>query len=88
MAAWTAVDVGCGWRWRELEVTVPSPMPRELDLLAVSVNLCKAKVAVTVLAPFMVTVQVGPDTVSHPVQPVWTDPAAAVAVSVTTVPAS
>jgi hypothetical protein len=70
----------------ELEVTVPSPMPRGLDLLTVSVNLCKAKVAVTVLAPFMVTVQVGPDTVSHPVQPLCRDPAAAIAVSVTTVP--
>jgi hypothetical protein len=71
----------------ELEVTVPLPVRRR-DFVTVSVKVCKAKVAVTLLAAFMVTVQVGPDTVSHPVQPVWTDPAAAVAVSVTTVPAS
>ena len=71
----------------ELEVTVPLPVRRR-DFVTVSVNVCKAKVAVTVLAALMVTVQIGPDAVSHPVQPVWTDPAAAVAVSVTTVPAS
>jgi len=71
----------------ELEVTVPLPR-RRLDFLTESVNVCTAKVAVTVLAAFMVTVQVAPDAVSHPVQPVWTDPAAAVAVSVTTVPTS
>jgi hypothetical protein len=71
----------------ELEVTVPLPS-RRLDFLTESVNVWTTKVAVTVLAAFMVTVQVAPDAVSHPVQPVWTDPAAAVAVSVTTVPTS
>jgi hypothetical protein len=69
----------------ELEVTVPPPR-RRLDFLTLSVNVCTAKVAVTVLAALMVTVQVEPEIVSHPLQPVWTDPAAGAAVSVTTVP--
>ena len=72
----------------EVEVTVPSPTPRGLALLTVSLNFCKAKVAVTVLAALIVTVQLEPDALSHPVQPVSTDPVAAAAVSVTIVPVS
>ena len=45
-----------------------------------------SKVAVTVLAAFMVTVHVAPETVSHPLQPANVDPPAALAVSVTLVP--
>jgi hypothetical protein len=71
----------------ELEVTVPPPR-RRLDFLTLSVNICTAKVAVTVLAARMVTVQVVPDTVSHPLQPARADPATGAAVSVTTVPVS
>ena len=42
--------------------------------------------AVTDLAAFIVTVHADPLTASHPLQPTKTDPAAAVAVSVTVVP--
>src|SRR5438093_1279723 len=42
--------------------------------------------AVTDLAAFMVTVQVVPETVSHPLQPVKMDPVAGLAVRVTGVP--
>jgi hypothetical protein len=45
-------------------------------------------VAVTDLAAFMVTVQVAPETVSHPLQLVKLDPVAGVAVRVTSVPLS
>ncbi|HYS08404.1 MAG TPA: hypothetical protein VEP66_06655 [Myxococcales bacterium] len=45
-------------------------------------------VAVTDLAAFIVTVQVAPETESHPVQLVKLDPVAGVAVKVTTVPTS
>jgi hypothetical protein len=71
----------------ELEVTVPLPT-RRLALLTVRVNVCRAKEAVTDLAAFIVTVQVAPETVSHPLQPVCVDPVAGVAVRVTTVPLS
>jgi hypothetical protein len=43
-------------------------------------------VAVTDRAALTVTVQVAPDVVLHPVQPVRIDPEAATAVSVTDVP--
>jgi hypothetical protein len=43
---------------------------------------------VTVLAAFIVTVHVVPETVSHPLQPANVDPLAALAVSVTFVPLS
>ena len=66
-----------------LELTVPLPVP---VLLTVSTKLEESKVAVTVLAAFIVTVHVGPDTVSHPLQPAKVDPPAALAVSVTLVP--
>ncbi|HLQ22814.1 MAG TPA: hypothetical protein VK132_06400 [Gemmatimonadales bacterium] len=70
----------------EVEVTVPPPTPSGLALVTVSVNFWTANVAVAALAALIVTLQVGPDAESHPVQPVRTEPAAAVAVSVTTVP--
>lgn len=70
----------------EVEVTVPPPRPTVPDFDTVRVNFWTANAAVTVLAALIVTLQVGPDAESHPVQPVRTEPAAAVAVSVTTVP--
>jgi hypothetical protein len=72
----------------EVEVTVPLPRPRELVLLTESVNVCRVKVAVTDLAAFMFTVHVAPETESHPVQRVYEDPVAGVAVRVTAVPLS
>jgi len=45
-------------------------------------------VAVTALAAFIVAVQVTPETVSHPLQPVKMDPVAGLAVRVTGVPLS
>jgi len=53
-------------------------------LLIVSTGLKKP--AVIDLAPFMVTVQVAPETESHPLHPVNVDPSRGVAVRVTTVP--
>jgi len=65
-------------------VTVPDPVPA---LLTVSVNVCSAKVAVTVCAALIVTVQVLPVPVqTPPLQPVNVEPAAGVAVNVTAVP--
>ena len=69
----------------EVEVTVPLPVSK-FDLLTCKGKVCSVNVAVTVLAAFMVTVHVAPDTASHPVQAVKLDPTAGVAVSVTTVP--
>jgi hypothetical protein len=71
----------------DVEVTRPFPNPTGLALFTVSGKVL-VNVAVTVLAAFMVTVQVAPETVSHPSQPVNADPLAAVAVKVTTVPTS
>ena len=71
----------------ELEVTVPLPVWRRV-FWTVRVNLCTVKVAVTDLAALMVTVQVAPETVSHPLQLVKSDPVAGVAVRVTTLPLS
>jgi len=51
----------------ELEVTVPLPV-KSLALLTVMGNVCRVKMAVTDLAAFMFTVQVLPDTESHPFQ--------------------
>jgi len=65
-----------------LEVTVPLPSP---PLLTVRVKR-SLNVAVTVRADDIVTVHVGPATVSHPLQPVNVDPEMAVAVSVTELP--
>ena len=65
-----------------LEVTVPVPSP---DLPAVSVKVWMAKPAVADRAAVMVTVQAAPETESHPLQPVKSEPTAGVAVSVTTV---
>jgi hypothetical protein len=51
----------------ETEVTVPFPRrPNKPALLTVRGNVCKVKVTVTDLAEFMVTVQVVPETESHP----------------------
>jgi hypothetical protein len=63
-------------------VTVPEPAPARLT---VSANDCRAKVAVTELAAFIVTVH-APVPVHAPLQPVNVAPAAGVAVSVTAVP--
>jgi hypothetical protein len=66
-----------------LDVTVPLPKP---VLLTLSVNCCNVKVAVTDLAALIVTVQVAPETPSHPLQPPKMELPLAVAVSVTIVP--
>ena len=71
----------------EVEVTVPLPV-KTLVLLTLRAKVWRVKVAVTDLAAPMVTVQVAPETASHPLQPVWVDPAAGAAVRVTTVPLS
>ena len=64
---------------------MPLPVPA---LLTVRMKLCKSKVPVTDRAAFIVTVQVVPEAVSHPVQPMKVEPVAGVAVRVTTVPLS
>ena len=64
-------------------VTVPVPAP---VLLTVRVKLCSAKVAVTVCAALIVTVQVPVPEQPPPLQPVNVEPAAGVAVRVTAVP--
>ena len=68
-----------------LEVTVPLPVP---PLLTVSATpCCRLNVAVTDFGPLpSVTVQVAPETPSHPLQPTKTEPWLGVAVSVTVVP--
>ena len=66
-----------------LEVTVPFPA-----WLTVRVKRCALKVTVTDFAALIVTVQLVPETVSHPLQPVKVDPLAGAAVSVTLVPRS
>ena len=55
-----AVEAGRG-----LEVTLPRPVPP-----LVSVNVGLTKLAVITRSPFSVALQVGPDTASHPLQPV------------------
>ena len=67
-----------------LEVTVPLPMMPVF--LTVRVKRCTAKVALTARAVLMVTLQVVPETVSHPLQPLKMDPLAGLAVRVTVVP--
>lgn len=62
------------------EVTVPRPVP---DLVTVSVGM--VNVAVTDRDALIVTVQVVPDDVSQPFQPVKTEPPTVAAVSVTDV---
>jgi hypothetical protein len=65
------------------DVTVPLPVP---DLVTFSVNVWTVKLAVTVVAAFIVTVQVPVPEQPPPLQPLNVDPPAADAVSVTTVP--
>src|SRR5438093_355575 len=64
-------------------VTVPLPTPA---LLTVSVKDCSAKVAVTVCAALIVTVQVPVPEQPPPLQPEKVEPAAGAAVKVTEVP--
>jgi hypothetical protein len=63
-------------------VTAPLPVP---DLVTVSANIFSAKVAVTLFASLIETVQV-PVPVHAPLQPVNVESFAAAAVSVTLVP--
>jgi len=67
-----------------LEVTVP--LLRIPVLLTERVKVFRLKLAVTARAVLMVTLQVVPKTVSHPLQPAKVEPAAGVAVRVTVVP--
>lgn len=70
-----------------LEVAVTVPLPASTFVLVTeSGNLCSVKVAATDFAAFIVTVQVLPETESHPFQLVKLEPVAGVAVRVTTVP--
>jgi len=66
------------------DVTVPPPEP---DLFTVRVKVCgRSKVAVTVVAAFMVTTQEPAPEQPPPLQPEKVEPPAAAAVKVTTVP--
>jgi hypothetical protein len=69
------------------ELTSPLPLAAPV-LLTVSTNRCSSNVAVTVLAALIVTVQVVPETVSHPPQPARVELPAALAVRIAVVPAS
>ena len=64
---------------------MPVPVPARLT---VRVNRCTLKVAPTVRAALIVTVQVEPTTVSHPFQLPKIDPLAGAAARVTLVPLS
>ena len=70
-----------------LEVTVPLPVPARLTVRVTS-WLDGLNVALTDFAALSVTVQVAPETVSHPLQAFNVDPLPGDAVSVTTVPRS
>ena len=70
-----------------LEVTVPLPVPARLTVRVKS-WLDGLNVALTDFAALSVTVQVAPETVSHPLQPLNVDLLPAAAVSVTLVPRS
>jgi len=71
----------------ELAVTVPFPV-KSLVLVTVRGKVCSVSVALTDFAALSVTIQVGPDVVSHPLQLVKLDPVAGAAIRVTTVPLS
>ena len=63
------------------------PEARRSDvLLTGSTNICKLKLAVIDFAASIVAVQVAPEAASHPPQSANSDPVAACAVRVTTVP--
>jgi hypothetical protein len=70
-----------------LELTLVRGVRRPV-LLTERVKSCRSKVAVTVLALFIVTVHVAPDVASHPIHLAKVDPAAGAAVSVTVLPLS
>ena len=70
-----------------LDVTLPWLAARP-PLFTVSVNRFKSNVALTVVAALTVTVQVAPDTESHPVHPANVDRLSGVGVNVTAVPTS
>jgi hypothetical protein len=69
----------------EVDVTVPLPTPKVLALVTLSSKRCRVKATATDFGPVILTVQVVPETASHPLQP-WVEPVAGAAVSVTTVP--
>ena len=69
------------------ELTLPLPVPARLTV-SVKRWVAGLKMAVIDFAAFMVTVQVVPEGVSHPLQPPKVEPLAALAVSVTLVPLS
>jgi hypothetical protein len=68
-----------------LDVTVPVPVPA---LLTVRLNCCTAKLAVTLVVAFMVTLQVPVPEQPPPLHPLNVDPPLGAAVRVTTVPLS
>ena len=65
-----------------IDITAPVPVPA---LPTVSVARCSVKIAVMDRAVLIVTVQVAPETESHPVHPPKVDFKSAEAVSVTAV---
>ena len=67
-----------------LEVTVP--LLRSPVLVTERVKVCRLKLAVTDLPPFMVTLQVVPETASQPLQKAKVEPEAGVAVRTTVLP--
>jgi len=71
----------------EVAVTVPLPV-RSFVLVTMSGNFFSVKTAATDLDELSVTVQLEPETESHPVQLVKSEPVAGAAVRVTTVPLS
>src|SRR5205809_8140545 len=68
------------------EVTVPLPMPKPLALGTLEVKRVRLKLAVTVRAAIMVTVQVVLATALQPLPPLDTEWVPAVTVRATTVP--
>ena len=66
-----------------LEVTVPLPVPA---LLTARVKVCRSNAAATDRVALTVTIQLVPETESHPRQPLKIEPPAGVARRLTTVP--
>jgi hypothetical protein len=91
----TAVNVTCMPLPKEAEHVVPQLIPAGLDvtlplpspcLSTVRLKPSSANVACTDRVAVMLTLQLAPETASHPVHPVKIDPGAETAVSVTCVP--